>query len=469
MSCSITAGCRGIVINSKKRANVHQDSSFLYLSNNNKYINNEPPPCPSPHFHIDDSLKSVHHEVKYILTILGQSYETEVFFSEINEQAITVSSCTNCDVSVRSENIANAGRLNFAKNFTKDGFLMLENGDKDYLSTAFYLLSLAQELDNTKIDKFGRFPYSGSYQNHFNVVSENRVQHCFQSIITSSSKFSSLKKPNVKTKIFVSHDVDFINGALVQDGFYALKKLNVPAVFQIIFSNLLVNPQWLNMDKIMKIESEYDFKSTFYWLVNKGLSKEGMKNADYTFPSKKVQTQVQLVSDNGWENGLHKSISDDSFDTEIEKLNFTPVGNRYHFLKFRPHNDFELINNVGLKFDTSLGFAEEIGFRNSYGLPYKPFNFKTKTAYDFVECPLHIMDTTLRSYQKQDASEAYAKITSFVEKNSQNAILSLLWHNNYFTPYKFGDYLVLYKKLLSYFKENDLQCITQSQIIEKYS
>jgi len=79
------------------------------------------------------------------------------------------------------------------------------------------------------------------------------------------------------------------------------------------------------------------------------------------------------------------------------------------------------------------------------------------------------MDTTLRGYQKQDASEAYAKITSFVEKNSQNAILSLLWHNNYFTPYKFGDYLVLYKKLLSYFKENDFQCITQSQIVKKYS
>lgn len=423
----------------------------------------------NPCFHIDDSLKSVHHEIKYILSILAQSYGTTVSFTGINAQAITVSSSTNCDVPVRLENIANASRLNFAKNFTKDGFLMLESGDKDHLSTAFYLLSLAQELDGSKKDDFGRFPYSDSYQKHFNVVSENRVQQCFQSILSSSSKLSSLKKPNARTKIFISHDVDFINGALVQDGFHALKKLNIPAIAQIIFSNLLVNPQWLNMDKIMKIESEYEFRSTFYWLVNKGLSKEGIKNADYTFRSKKVQTQLQLVSASGWENGLHKSISDDSFKTEIEKLNFIPTGNRYHFLKFRPHTDFELINSAGLKFDTSLGFAEEIGFRNNYGLPYKPFNFKTKAAYDFVECPLHIMDTTLRSYQKQDSSSAYNKITSFIEKNSENAILSLLWHNNYFTPYKFGDYLTLYKKLLGYFKENDFQCITQSQIIEKYS
>jgi len=330
------------------------------------------------HFHIADSLKSVHNEVKYVLSVLGQSYETEVCFTGINGQAATVSSSTDCDIPVRSENIADASRLSFGKDFTKDGFLMLENGDKDYLSTAIYLLSLAQELDGSKKDAFGRFPYSDSYQKHFSAVLENRVQHCFDDIIVANPKFSLFKKPNEKSSIFISHDVDFINGALVQDGFHALKKLNIPAIFQIILSNLLVNPQWLNMDKIMKIESEYDFISTFYWLVNKGLSKEGIKNADYTFRSKKVQTQLQLVSDSGWENGLHKSISDDSFKTEIEKLNFIPTGNRYHFLRFRPHDDFELINDAGLKFDTSLGFAEEIGFRNSYGLPYRPFNFRTK-------------------------------------------------------------------------------------------
>lgn len=422
------------------------------------------------YFHVADSLKAFNNEIKYVLVILGQSYEIEICFSDNKtDQSITVSSSTDCDIAINPQNIPDAANLNFEKDFTTDGFLKLENGGRDYLSTAFYLLSLVQELDDSKKDEFGRFPYAQSYQKHFNAVSENRVQQCFDGIVTSNPKFNLFKKPDVRSRIFVSHDVDLINGALVQDGFYALKKLNIPAIFRIMFSNLLVNPQWLNMDRIMKIESEYEFRSTFYWLVNKGLSKEGIKNADYMFSSKKVQEQVQLVSENGWENGLHKSISDDSFKTEIEKLNFTPSGNRYHFLKFNPHTDFELINDAGLEFDTSLGYAEEVGFRNSYGLPYKPFNFRTRTAFDFVECPLHIMDTTLHNYQKQTASEAYTKIISFVEKNSENTVLSLLWHNNYFTPYKFGEYLILYKKLLSYFKENDFQCITQSQIIEKYS
>jgi hypothetical protein len=240
------------------------------------------------------------------------------------------------------------------------------------------------------------------------------------------------------------------------------------AMANIIFANLLLRPQWLNMDKIMKIEDEFGFKSTFYWLVNKGRTKDGFKNSDYAIGSKHVQNQIECVQKKGWENGLHKSISDDSFVTEMNKLGFMPLGNRYHFLKFNIHANFKDIESAGLKFDGSLGFAEEMGFRNSYGLPYKPYNFETQKAYQFVECPLHIMDTTLHGYQKVSADEAFRKITAFMESNSNDAVFSVLWHNNYFTDYKYGDYFKLYKKLLQYFVDSKYECITQSQMIEDY-
>jgi hypothetical protein len=261
-------------------------------------------------------------------------------------------------------------------------------------------VSSAQELKNTTFDKYGRFPHAASYQKHFDVTNKNRVQHCFDEIVRTNHHLNSLKKTNSRSKIFLSHDVDFINGALIQDGFFALKKLNIQAIFMVLFQNLFHKLQWLNMDDIMKIENEYDFKSTFYWLVNKGISNAGIKNADYDFSDIKIQNQFNNVLLNGWENGIHKSISSDSFETEIEKLKFKPTGNRYHFLKFLPHQNYTEIEYAGLKFDSSLGFAEEIGFRNNYGQPFKPFNFSTKKAYNFVECPLHIMDTTLHHYQK---------------------------------------------------------------------
>lgn len=426
---------------------------------------------PSPLiFHLDSSIDAVRNEVRYTLSVLAKNLGTGIDFVGVEtDGAIRISASSDADITLNLRNVTHVAQLRFDQDFTADAYLKLENGRADHLSTAFYLLSLAQELDDTKRDRFGRFPYSESYQKHFKLTTENRVQHCFDAIIRSSPRLNGFRKTSERSRIFISHDVDFINGALMRDGLYAIRRLDIPALFRIMFSNLLVNPQWLNMDRIMRIESEYDFRSTFYWLVNKGLSKEGIKNADYDFNSKRVLEQVKLVTSKGWENGLHKSAADDDFQTEIGKLSFTPAGNRYHFLKFRPHNDFAMIDAAGLKYDTSLGFAEEIGFRNSYGLPYRPYDFKTGEAFDFVECPLHIMDTTFHYYQKLPTKEAYARIVSFVETNSENAVLSVLWHNNYFTPYKFGEYLDLYKKILLYFKENDFHCITQSQIIEQYS
>jgi hypothetical protein len=424
---------------------------------------------PSIQIHIDSSVNAIERELTYILLELFKPFnESLSFFNEPLENSLTIAAHQG-DLITNEYNFVHIKQLSFDNDFTANGFLKLENGNPDYLATAFYLLSCAQELDDSRKDKFGRFPYQESYQKYFSNAEKNMVQFCFDEILKSINKLSSLKKQTFKSRIFLSHDVDTVYGALMQDGFYAVKKLNIPGIFNIMFSNLLIKPQWLNMDKIMKIETEYDFKSTFYWLVNKGLSKEGIKNADYIYNSPKVQSQVELVTKNGWENGIHKSISDESFEEEIVKLKFKPKGNRYHFLKFKPHHDFAKINHAGIKLDTSLGFAEELGFRNSYGLPYKPYDFKNKMAFNFVECPLHIMDTTLHSYQKLSANEAYNKIISFTEKNAENTILSVLWHNNYFTPYKYESYFVLYKKLLAYFYESKFACITQSQIIEKYS
>jgi len=295
------------------------------------------------------------------------------------------------------------------------------------------------------------------------------VQKCFDALMIQTQKLKHIKTENVSTKVFISHEVDFVNEALTQDGLYALKKKNIIGVFKIILSNLFGKPNWLNMDLVMKLESEFGFTSTFYWIVNKGMSEAGVMNADYKIASAQIQSVINDVKNNGFENGLHKSISDESFASEISKLNFEPTGNRYHFLKFNPHIDFKKIDDVAIKFDTSLGFAEELGFRNNFGLPYKPYNFETKKAYNFVECPLNIMDTTLHGYQKVKAKIAYQKIVSFVESNAENCVLSVLWHNNYFSDYKYSTYFPLYKKHLKFFKEKNFKCITQQQIIDNYS
>jgi hypothetical protein len=207
---------------------------------------------------IDESLISIEHELVYILQLLFKNYNLKVIFSKAGNYSsdLTISENENTAIAVNKYNFIEAANLSFSNDFDKAGFCKLNNGKIDYLSTAFYLVSSAQEFKNATFDKYGRFPYSVSYQKHFDVTNKNRVQYCFDEIVRTNHQLSSLKKTNSRSKIFLSHDVDFINGALIQDGFFALKKLNIQAIFKVLFQNLFHKPQWLNMDDIMKIENE---------------------------------------------------------------------------------------------------------------------------------------------------------------------------------------------------------------------
>lgn len=417
---------------------------------------------------LSEDLETNRFEIEYIFSELVRNYGVVATPDATRIFSLSISSGEDGEVMVNPDNLNLTKGKNFEEDFSKDGYMTNRNGTRDWISTAFFLISCAQELDATKSDRFGRFPFDLSYQKYFGCVTRNVVQHCFDELVGSTPSLKGMQKPIRKSKVFVSHDVDTVYGALLQDGFFALKRFNPVAMANVILSNLLSGPQWLNMDKIMRIEDESGFRSTFYWLVNKGITKDGFKNSDYAIGSKTIQKQIRLVQEKGWENGLHKSISEDSFAVETNKLGLIPLGNRYHFLKFRPHNNFKEIEAAGLQFDTSLGFAEEMGFRNSYGLPYKPFDFESRKSHTFVECPLHIMDTTLHGYRKISADEAFRNITAFMESNPNDVVFSVLWHNNYFTEHKYGDYYKLYKKLLTYFVETKYECITQSQIVDEY-
>jgi hypothetical protein len=227
-------------------------------------------------------------------------------------------------------------------------------------------------------------------------------------------------------------------------------------------NEILLNPHWKNIDKIVKIDSEYDLKSTFFWIATKKTGNNKVKNADYSI-SKEKKLIPTLSS-----NGLHKSSLTTSFAEELKMLPFKTTLNRYHFLKLTLPSSLDEIELAGLKLDASLGFAERFGFRNSYGLPFSPYNISTQKPYNFVEVPLNVMDGTLHRYMKIPLKETASNIIYFVEKNSKDSIISILWHNTYFTDYKYSGYLQEYKKVLLFLNEAGVKSITPEEIIKEF-
>lgn len=336
-----------------------------------------------------------------------------------------------------------------------------DKGQKDVIATIFYMINCLQEFNPKQddLDQYGRFKFESSYQSRFNNIEENLVQKEIDLFFMEHELNGTTKE----STIFISHDIDTIYGSFIQDGLWALKKMKPGLILKLIANELIRKPHWRNIDRILKINSEYDIRSTFFWLVNQGKGTRNIMNADYDL--KKEKRLINMVSKAGSFNGLHKSCSEMSIDDELQKGDLETSLNRYHFLNFQTTKDWKLISESKLTLDCSLGFAEHYGFRNSYGKSFQPFDMDKNEPFSFIEAPLTVMDTTLRNYMKLPAEKIGDTIIDFYEKTKYNCVHSLLWHNTSFTDYKFGTQLSEYKKVISYFYENKIGITTPEEII----
>ncbi len=408
--------------------------------------------------------------LEYILSVLSKNKLLKINFIDQKNNAHLIFDHTDYQtIAINTEfydELINKSKFSHEVYFKKSPYILLPNSNiPDLLATAFYMINSFQEYNckNELLDKYGRFQFENSYQNKFGCIDQNLVQKCFDDFINQNLTSLNLNYNKRPTKIFISHDIDLIHGSFLQDGLWALKRGRFDIILKLIVNEIIQNPNWKNIDKISKLHSLHDLKSTFFWIATKKISDNKVKNADYSV--KEISKLIRYSES----NGLHKSTYHTSIAKELEDLPFDTNLNRYHFLKFNLPNAYESIESSSLNFDASLGFAERYGFRNNYGLPFKPYDLKSKKTFNFVEVPLNIMDVTLHKYMKIPLNETSNRIIDFIEKNRTNSILSILWHNPYFTDYKHSGYLQEYKKILLYLNETGIESITPNEIIKEFA
>jgi hypothetical protein len=408
--------------------------------------------------------------VKYTLSVFAANKNISIeFVPNTNQADFIVSEEPGSDlpIALNFYSAIQKNKFNYKEFFKNDCLIYTNEKQADLLATSFYMMNSLQEYNSADCDEIGRFKYAVSYQFTFNTITENSVQRNFDAL-AQHPKFKLQKVQEQHSSVFISHDIDLVNSAWIQDGFAALKKGQIHTIFHLLFNAAIQKPDWLNMDKIMAIHSEYDLTSTFFWLANKGRLNKRLSNSDYNVTGKAVQQTISKIKQGGFENGIHKSVSDESFKSEAGKLGFKPLANRYHYLKFNLPHAYKELEEAGIKLDASLGFAEHYGFRNSYGQAFQPFNLEQQQAYNLVEIPLHIMDRTFYNYLKTPSEKISDVVIGFFETNKYNCTLSLLWHNNFFNSIKYHGYLQEYKKIISYLYDNNFTSLTQQEIIDKY-
>jgi peptidoglycan/xylan/chitin deacetylase (PgdA/CDA1 family) len=346
--------------------------------------------------------------------------------------------------------------------------LIISNEEEDELMTVFYLINSIQEYNSTSVDNIGRYKYENSYQKKYNMIESNFVTVLFE--VYFKKYFPQLLNNRLfeKTQFFFSHDIDSLYGAFLQDGKAALKNGRFDIIAKLIFNAIILKPEWFNIDKILKIENQYDLKSTFFWIINKGRVNARLTNADYDINSVALKQTLQSILNNHSFIGLHKSISNETFNQELKKMPVQTTINRNHYLRLALPKHYQSIEESDLKIDCSLGFAEHYGFRNSLAIPFVPFNITEKKPYHFLEVPLNVMDGTFQKYMKLSPGETTQRVIDFIEKNKTNSVISVLWHNHFFNSYRFGGYFKPYEDILIYIKEQKFSFVNPETLFNKY-
>ena len=320
----------------------------------------------------------------------------------------------------------------------------------DIIAGAFYFLSGWQEQFVTQKDKFGRYPYQESIQKKLDIEIIPVVNYYFDILKKAIEECYNVRlAERIKGKFMVniSHDIDELDTLWLQEGYHALKKGKILALPVIVLEKLkLINKTNPTISRILEFENNNNLHSDFFFLCKKGM--DGLfKNADYEINGEPIVAATRQIIQQGSDIGIHgsfhthnsiKNLTDDIKTLESvtgRKVN----GNRFHFLSYDCKNTPAVLESCNIGYDSTLGFAEYIGFRNAYASVFYLFDLHRFQATKTLEFPLSLMDASLYFPQYMNLNfeqsiVAVKKLINEVEK--VNGLLVINWHNTGYLKYK---------------------------------
>ena len=215
-------------------------------------------------------------------------------------------------------------------------------------------------------------------------------------------------------------------------------------------------------DDIISIEHDLGVKSTYYILKESGNASLFSKKTWYLYgrnrslQSPQIRALIQKLQTNGDEMAIHGSyfsykdpvlLKDET--RELEKIIHEKVmGTRQHNLNLEVPATWNHQLSAGLRYDTTVGFLDTIGFRWGTSFPFFPNT--GGEPIPLLEIPLIIMDIHLESSSNKIAD--CLRIAD--EVKCHHGVLTLLWHPPIFNTLEYPDARDIYIKMNQYCQEN---------------
>lgn len=321
------------------------------------------------------------------------------------------------------------------KKLKKLDFLQDRQFAFDIFETIFFHISRLEEYHSTESSK---------------KLSENRlllIKYELQTVPIVDRLihifFDALGIPSAprKTSISLSHDADHLvkyHSTIQTLHFIGSVAKHHPQKTAAALSNWLKTSILHKVDPYqdwVKILSDRPIEKTIYFIVE----------SDHPFdPSyishSAIAKAIEISKSKNYKIGLHPSFNtwNNVGQMKKQKMILEKIGgvnvekNRQHFLNFRFPVTLHILEDVGIKEDSSLGYAHHIGFRCGTGFPYRLYNIETEKTLDITEKPLIWMDRAVWLYSEKDAKAFMFLTRDFIASNSLNTHLHINLHNSAF-------------------------------------
>lgn len=298
-----------------------------------------------------------------------------------------------------------------------------------------------------------------------------------------------------KFAVCVSHDVDLVSTQSIKQLLRTIPTIDQPHLLpkklfttllnigKLAFTHKRLDPLH-SFERWLESEHKFNAKSTFYfWPGYSNVTKRHPTDCCYDlsdriyFEGKKipVKEMIKEIDIRGWEIGLHASWHsfDDADELRQQKdalesiLGHEIVSIRQHYLHYDIRHSPSIHQKAGFKYDSTLGFNDNIGFRFGTSYPWRLFDLSSNNQLSILEIPLVIQDGALLHKSKgmrltQDIAFEYIE-QIMLEIKEVGGVLTILWHpHSILRP----DWWALFNRSLNLFQQHNAWITSTKQIGE---
>jgi len=310
--------------------------------------------------------------------------------------------------------------------------------DADIVASAFYWLSDWQEYTRKDRDKHDRLLFIGSLHESLGLAYRALVDEYGEYMIRFLGFDPDSMRKNTKVRCVFTHDIDRVQkkttGILVREtlDYLVLNRLGMTLPKRI--------GRWVEamrqyrssidayQDSIVKITDyarKHQQPSTFF--LKSIIERHLYDGNDYLNSPFFAQLCDELKAppfEIGYHSGYLAGSNADLLQKEWEQLN-KRVGehvkiHRSHYLRYDPAITFPTLANMGFQIDSSVAWADHIGFRAQTSQPYPIFDPVKNRELPVLEVPLSFMDTQCFGYMKLSIDKAIEHIALLLDTTERH-------------------------------------------------